>query len=119
MSISVPPPSPISLGDVRSETGRLRSVLVHRPGRELDRLTPANAADLLFDEVPEPEAARREHDALTKVLRDDGVEVVHLEDLLAGALGIERARVADLIDGDERRPAPLPNMTFVRDTSAW
>jgi arginine deiminase len=118
MAISVPPSSPLALGAVRSETGTLRSVLVHRPGREIERLDRGNAADLLFDEPMRPEAARREHDALTGVLREAGVEVVHLEDLLAGALGIAPSEVADLIAGEEGLQT-LPNTMFVRDTSAW
>jgi arginine deiminase len=119
MSISLPPPSPVSLGEVRSEVGTLRSVLVHRPGRELDSLNSANASELLFDAAPRPEPARREHDALTTVLREAGVEVIHLEDLLAGALAISPAAAAELIAGDGDGLPPLPNMTFVRDTSAW
>lgn len=119
MSISLPPPSPVSLGEVRSEVGTLRSVLVHRPGREIDSLTAANATELLFDAAPRPEPARREHDALTAVLREAGVEVIHLEDLLAGALAISPAAAAALIAGDGEGLPPLPNMTFVRDTSAW
>jgi arginine deiminase len=86
MAISVPPSVPVSVGGVRSETGRLRRVLVHRPGRELDRLTPANAVDLLFDDVVWPDLAREEHDALVATLVEAGVEVLHLGDLLAGVL---------------------------------
>jgi arginine deiminase len=119
MAISVPSPSPISLGDVRSEVGTLRRVLVHRPGAELDRLTPDNAEDLLFDDVPRPDLARAEHDALTTTMRDAGVEVVYLEDLLAGALGIAAAEASTLIAGDRDGLPPLPNTMFVRDTSAW
>jgi arginine deiminase len=105
--------------DVRSEVGTLRRVLVHRPGAEIDRLTPANATDLLFDEVPEPELARREHDGLTATLLAHGVEVLYVEDLLAGALALPADRVASLVAGDGAGFPPLPNMMFVRDTSAW
>jgi arginine deiminase len=108
-----------ALGDVRSEVGTLRRVLVHRPGRELDHLTPANAAAFLFDGVPDPAAARAEHDALTATLRAAGVEVVQLEDLLAGALGIPRSLAASLIVGDGDGLLPLPNTMFVRDSSVW
>jgi arginine deiminase len=86
MAISVPPSVPVSVGGVRSETGRLRRVLVHRPGRELDRVTAANAADLLFDDVVWSDRAREEHDVLVATLIDAGVEVLHLGDLLAGVL---------------------------------
>jgi arginine deiminase len=113
------PPSTSWLGDVRSETGTLRRVLVHRPGRELDRITAENATELLFDEVPVPALAREEHDALTATLREAGVEIFYLTDLLAGALGITTDRAASLIAGDGAGARPLPNTMFVRDTSAW
>jgi arginine deiminase len=88
MTISIPPSPSVSIGGVRSETGRLRRVLVHRPGRELDRLTPGNAAELLFDDVVWPELAREEHDVLVATLVEAGVEVLYLGDLLAGALRV-------------------------------
>jgi arginine deiminase len=93
MSISLPPPGPVSTGGVHSETGALRRVLVHRPGRELDRLTPGNAAELLFDDVISPELAGEEHDVLVATLRGAGVEVLHLGDLLTGTMRIDRARI--------------------------
>jgi arginine deiminase len=109
----------IALDEVRSEVGVLRRALVHRPGGELDRLSPANAAELLFDDVPRPERARAEHDALTALLVAEGVELLHLRDLMAGALGISRARAGELIAGDGDGAPALPNAMFVRDTSAW
>jgi arginine deiminase len=71
----------IALG-VHSEVGRLRTVLVHRPGLALDRLTPANRADFLFDDVVWVERAQAEHDAFTDVLESRGVEVLHLQAML-------------------------------------
>jgi len=68
---------------VYSEVGRLRSVLVHRPGRSLERLTPRNRENYLFDDVVWVERARQEHDAFTAILRDRGVEVLYVLDLLA------------------------------------
>jgi arginine deiminase len=91
MAISIPPSASASIGGVRSETGKLRRVLVHRPGRELDRLTPGNAADLLFDDVVWPDLARREHDTLVATLTEAGAEVLYLGDLLTGALRIGSA----------------------------
>lgn len=108
----------LMLGNVRSEIGTLRQVLVHRPGAELDRLTSLNAGDLLFDDVLSAESARREHDVLTATLRQAGVEVFYLRDLLADALGIAAEQAAELIAGGDGAP-PLPNAMFVRDTSAW
>ena len=55
--------------NVNSEVGRLREVIVHRPGRELSRLTPANVDALLFDDVMWAERAREEHDLFAKQLR--------------------------------------------------
>jgi arginine deiminase len=71
---------------VRSEVGRLAEVLVHRPGIELERVTPTNKDELLFDELLWVEHAQAEHDAFADVLRDAGVEVLHLEHLLAEVL---------------------------------
>lgn len=77
---------------VRSEVGRLRSVLVHRPGVELQRITPSNMAELLFDELVWLERAAQEHDAFTDVMRGAGVEVLYLTELLADVLADEGAR---------------------------
>ena len=58
---------------VYSEVGRLRQVIVHRPGLELARLTPQNIRGLLFDDVMWARKAKEEHDVFTEVLRDKGV----------------------------------------------
>jgi arginine deiminase len=71
---------------VHSEVGRLRQVMVHRPGLEHTRLTPSNAEELLFDDVLWVSKAKSEHDAFCEVMRDRGVEVYHAEQLLAEAL---------------------------------
>ena len=67
---------------VHSEVGKLRKVLVHRPGLSLQRLTPANCADLLFDDVLWVERAQLEHDQFVEVMRSRGVEVFYVSDLL-------------------------------------
>jgi arginine deiminase len=77
---------------VTSEVGRLRRVMVHRPGLELERLTPANKDDLLFDEVLWVRRARQEHDAFADALRERDVEVLYLTDLLAETLKLDEAR---------------------------
>ena len=77
-----------------SEVGRLRTVLVHRPGPELRRITPRSAGRLLFDVLPWIGRAQEEHDALARVLRDQGVEVLYLTELLQDALEYEAARRA-------------------------
>ncbi len=73
--------------------GRLRTVLLHRPGDELKRLTPRNNVELLFDGIPWLERAQEEHDAFAASLRSHGVEVLYLFDLLAEALEVEQARL--------------------------
>ena len=59
-----------------SEIGRLRRVMLHRPGRELENLMPDNLERLLFDDIPYLKAAQAEHDAFAACLRQNGVEVV-------------------------------------------
>src|SRR5271155_5483053 len=77
---------------VDSEVGRLRQVILHRPGLELKRLTPDNAADLLFDDVLWVSRAQDEHDAFAEVLRSRGVVVHYYGDLLAQTLEVPEAR---------------------------
>jgi arginine deiminase len=77
---------------VSSEVGRLRQVLLHRPDLELLRLTPDNKDDLLFDEVLWAKRARQEHDVFADALRERGVQVHYLADLLAETLKIDEAR---------------------------
>jgi arginine deiminase len=77
---------------VDSEVGTLRKVLVHRPGLEHTRLTPSNAAELLFDDVIWVKRAKEEHDAFCEVMRDRGVEVFYAEELLSEVLAIPAAR---------------------------
>ena len=66
-----------------SEIGRLRKVLLHRPGGELENLMPEYLERLLFDDIPYLKEAQREHDAFADCLRQAGVEVVYLRDLVA------------------------------------
>ena len=77
---------------VYSEVGKLRQVMVHRPGLEHCRLTPSNAEELLFDDVLWVARAKAEHDMFAEVMRDRGVEVFEAEELLAQALASPEAR---------------------------
>ena len=77
---------------VESEVGKLKQVIVHRPGLELSRLTPSNVHELLFDDVMWAERAREEHDAFVQKLRDRGVTVHLFGELLATALDQPGAR---------------------------
>ena len=78
--------------DVASEAGRLRQVIVHRPGLELSRLTPQNIGELLFDDVLWAGRAREEHDAFAAVLRGRGVRVHYFGQLLAQTLEVPAGR---------------------------
>lgn len=76
---------------VTSEIGKLKKVLLHRPGNELLNLTPDTLNELLFDDIPYLAEAQREHDMFAKALIENDIEVVYLEDL-----------VAEVIDSDEK-----------------
>jgi arginine deiminase len=77
---------------VATEVGRLRTVLLHRPGPELQRLTPRNNDKLLFDGIPWVSRAQEEHDAFADALRSRDVEVLYLTELLVETLTSEDAR---------------------------
>ena len=74
--------------NVKSEIKPLKKVLLHRPGKELLNLTPDTLERLLFDDIPYLEVAQKEHDEFANILRDNGVEVVYLEDLMTDVLNI-------------------------------
>lgn len=78
---------------VDSEVGTLRTVILHRPGAELKRITPRNNDALLFDGVPWVARAQQEHDGFADLLRARGVEVLLLADLLVEALASGAARM--------------------------
>jgi arginine deiminase len=154
-----------------SEVGRLRTVLAHRPGAELLRITPRTRDRLLFAGVPWAGRAQQEHDVLAQCLRDHRVEVLYVMELLQDVMEYPSARAeaiaavlgdprlgtqlgADLgshlngldpetlaqvlvagLSPEEFRPGrgvvfglldrydfvvpPLPNLAFLKDTSAW
>jgi arginine deiminase len=77
---------------VTSEVGRLRRVLLHRPGEELRRLTPRNSAGLLFDAIPWVDRAQQEHDRFAATLREHGVEICYLREMLVEVLHEPAAR---------------------------
>lgn len=82
----------MSAPGVTSEVGRLRTVMLHRPGPELKRLTPRNNDQLLFDGIPWVSRAQEEHDAFAQALRDRDVEVLYLTELLTETLADAEAR---------------------------
>lgn len=77
---------------VHSEIGKLRKVIVHRPGLELSRLTPSNREELLFDDVIWVKQARIEHNAFVDVMRHRGIEVFFVRELLEEAMRDLEAR---------------------------
>ncbi|MDT0446097.1 arginine deiminase [Streptomyces johnsoniae] len=93
---------------VDSETGRLRRVILHRPGLELKRLTPTNKDELLFDDVLWVRRAQQEHDIFAELLRSRGVDVRLFGNLLTESLDVPAARalVLDRVF-DEREYGPL------------
>lgn len=72
--------------NVYSEIGKLKKVLLHRPGRELENLMPEYLDRLLFDDIPYLKIAQQEHDAFANIFRENGAEVVYLEDLVVESL---------------------------------
>ena len=71
---------------VKSEIGRLKKVMLHRPGKELEHLVPGDLERLLFDDIPYLKAAQNEHDLFAGILREQGAEVAYLEELTAEVL---------------------------------
>ncbi len=77
---------------IESEISPLKRVILHRPGTSLERLTPSNCKELLFDDVLWPERASEEHDQFAQLLKNEGVEVFLLEELLEETLENEEAK---------------------------
>lgn len=106
-----------------SEVGRLRVVILHRPGPELQRLTPRNNDTLLFDGLPWVARAQQEHDAFADLLRSRGVEVLLLGELLTEALaksGAARMQGISAAVDSRRLGAPLAQelSTYLRTLDA-
>ena len=77
---------------ITSEIGKLKVVVLHRPGEELENLTPDYLTDLLFDDIPYLKKAQEEHDAFAQVLRERGIEVLYLDQLATEALATDALR---------------------------
>ena len=99
---------------VHSEVGKLRKVMVHRPELSLQRLTPANHDELLFDDVLWVERAQYEHDQFVARMRERGVEVFLLRDLLAEALAAERRGPPPADRAGGRRSTPSARRSSTR-----
>lgn len=109
---------------VRSETGTLEQVLLHRPGAELEQLVPGELERLLFDDIPYLQAAQQEHDAFAEMLRHNGTQVLYLEELMAQTLAadpqVRRRFVRQFIEEGGRiarhfRPALYEYLTALAD----
>ncbi|OLQ23729.1 arginine deiminase [Listeria seeligeri] len=72
--------------NITSEIGKLRTVLVKRPGSELENITPEYLHSLLFDDIPYLKMMQKEHDYFVKTMQDAQIEVLYLENLAAEAL---------------------------------
>lgn len=72
--------------NVKSEIKPLKKVILHRPGKELLNLTPGTLEELLFDDIPYLKVAQEEHDVFAQILKDNGAEVLYLEQLMADVL---------------------------------
>lgn len=81
---------------VYSEIGKLKTVMLHRPGKELENLAPDILHRMLIDDITYLKIAQEEHDAFAHVLRQQGIKVLYLEDLLAESLTDEKVRRAFL-----------------------
>jgi len=87
-----------SIINVKNEIGKLRRVLLHRPGLELEQLSPSSLEDLLFDDIPYLEVAQKEHDEFADTLRNNDIEVLYLADLAAQALATDETVKAKFIE---------------------
>ena len=94
---------------VRSEIGKLKRVMLHRPGKELEHFTPSQMHEMLFDEIPWISRMREEHDAFAEVLRQEGAQVVYIEDFLRDIFAIPAVAekfVDHLLNTEIRRGPP-------------
>ena len=93
---------------VHSEVGRLRKVLVCSPGLAHERLTPTNCDDLLFDDVLWVQNARRDHFDFSDKMRDRGVDVLELHEVLAATMQIADAQARGCSTGRSSRTKSVP-----------
>ena len=84
--------------NVFSEIGKLKTVLLHRPGKELENLTPDLLERLLFDDIPYLKVAQEEHDEFAKVLRENGVRVLYIKDMVIEALNHHPEVISNFIN---------------------
>lgn len=103
--------------EVYSEIGSLKTVLLHRPGHEVENLIPEYLERLLFDDIPYLKVAREEHDIFAKVLTSHGVEVLYLENLISETLENVNARY-EFID-DLILRSSIPDKSLIEPLKKW
>ncbi|HUS53970.1 MAG TPA: arginine deiminase [Thermohalobaculum sp.] len=101
---------------VHSEAGKLRQVIVCRPGLAHRRLTPSNCEDLLFDDVFWVKQAQKDHDVFSGLMRDEGVEVLDVNVLLAETLETAEGRAWVL---DQRIIPDQVGVGMMSELRAW
>ena len=99
---------------ISSEVGKLKRVILHRPGKELERLTIDNKDELLFDDILWVEEAQKEHDAFADLLRDNGVEVVYFRNCLSHILRDEARRESLLDDALSLEALDIPLLSALK-----
>lgn len=101
--------------NVTSEIGSLKAVLLHRPGKELEKLTPDLLESLLFDDIPWLKEMQNEHDEFAEILRSRGTEVYYIQKLLADVL--ENKDVREQVVEDTLRYSKIQNPKLKRALS--
>ena len=102
---------------VFSEIDKLKTVVLHRPGEEIENLIPEYLNRLLFDDIPYLKVAREEHDHFASLLRENGTKVLYLEELTAEAVAIEEVReeflkevISEGYNGENRKKIQLESL---------
>lgn len=80
--------------NITSEIGELKTVLLHRPGKEIENLTPQYLKRLLFDDIPFLPAIQKEHDYFANILSNRGIEVIYLDELMTESIQKDEIRLA-------------------------
>ncbi|WKY48358.1 arginine deiminase [Eubacteriaceae bacterium ES3] len=91
--------------NINSEIGPLKRVLLHRPGKELERIVPDSLKELLFEDIPWLKRMQEEHDEFAAILRGRGVEVLYVEDLLKEVLKNKTVREALILEVIDQNPS--------------
>ncbi|WKY45327.1 arginine deiminase [Eubacteriaceae bacterium ES2] len=91
--------------NIHSEIGNLKRVLLHRPGKELERIVPDSLKELLFEDIPWLKRMQEEHDEFTGILKNRGVEVLYVEDLLKDVLKNKAVREGLILEVIDQNPS--------------